>query len=143
DTGRAPRGREAGVRGFEAMIRVGRRVGPAPYNFFHNTATAGVFGSAAACGSVLGLSQDALVHALGNAGTQASGLWQCRLEDTMTKQLHKGQAAQSGLLLSELARYCFTGPPLIFEGPLGFFHAMIPDRRPELLLARACEGLLI
>ena len=134
---------DAVVRGFEAMIRVGRSVGPAHYQYFHNTATAGVFGSAAACGSVLGLSEDALVHALGNAGTQASGLWQCRLEDTMTKQLHNGRAAQSGLLAAELARYCFTGPSLIFEGPLGFFKAMCPDGRPELLLADADDGWLI
>jgi 2-methylcitrate dehydratase PrpD len=134
---------DAVVRGFEAMIRVGRSVGPAHYQYFHNTATAGVFGSAAACGSVLGLSEDALVHALGNAGTQASGLWQCRLEDTMTKQLHNGRAAQSGLIAAELARYCFTGPSLIFEGPLGFFKAMCPDGQPELLLAGADEGWLI
>ena len=143
ETASGPRLLDAVVRGFETMIRVGRSVGPAHYKFFHNTATAGVFGSAAACGSVLGLSEDALVHALGNAGTQASGLWQCRLEDTMTKQLHNGRAAQSGLLVAELARYCFTGPSLIFEGPLGFFNAMCPDGRPELLLADADEGWLI
>jgi 2-methylcitrate dehydratase PrpD len=143
ETASGPTLLDAVVRGFEAMIRVGRSVGPTHYKYFHNTATAGVFGSAAACGSVLGLSEDALVHALGNAGTQASGLWQCRLEDTMTKQLHNGRAAQSGLLAAELARCCFTGPSLIFEGPLGFFKAMCPDGQPELLLAGADEGWLI
>lgn len=143
ETASGPALLDAVVRGFEAIIRVGRSVGPAHYKYFHNTATAGVFGSAAACGSVLGLSENALVHALGNAGTQASGLWQCRLEDTMTKQLHNGRAAQSGLLAAELARNCFTGPALIFEGPLGFFNAMCPDGRPELLLAGADQGWLI
>jgi 2-methylcitrate dehydratase PrpD len=61
----------------------------------------------------------------------------------MTKQLPNGRAAQSGLLAAELARYCFTGPSLIFEGPLGFFNAMCPDGRPELLLADVDEGWLI
>jgi 2-methylcitrate dehydratase PrpD len=77
ETASGPALLDAVVRGFEAMIRVGRSVGPTHYKYFHSTATAGVFGSAAACGSELGLSEDALVHALGNAGTQASGLWQC------------------------------------------------------------------
>src|SRR5687768_8252824 len=73
---------DAVVRGFEAMIRIGRSVGPTHYKHFHNTATCGVFGSAAAAGSLLGLDERQMVDALGNAGTQASGLWQCRLEDT-------------------------------------------------------------
>ena len=70
------------------MIRVGRSVGPTHYRYFHNTATCGVFGSAAAAASVLSLDAVRTVDALGNAGTQASGLWQCRIEDTMSKQLH-------------------------------------------------------
>ena len=61
---------DAVVRGYEAMIRVGRSVGPAHYRHFHNTATCGVFGSAAATGSLLGLDEDRLVDALGNAGTR-------------------------------------------------------------------------
>lgn len=126
---------DAVVRGFEAMIRLGRSVGPAHYRFFHNTATCGVFGSAAAAGSLYDLDEDRLVDALGNAGTQASGLWQCRLEDTMTKQLHNGRAAQSGIIAAQLARHRFTGPEHILEGPLGFYNALCPDGWPERLLS--------
>ncbi len=125
---------EAIVRGFEAMIRIGRCVGPTHYRFFHNTATCGVFGAAAAAGSLLGLDTRMLADALGNAGTQASGLWQCRLEDTMSKQLHNGRAAQSGLLAAQLARCGFTGAHQILEGPLGFFKAMCSDGQPGRLL---------
>jgi 2-methylcitrate dehydratase PrpD len=134
---------DAIVRGFEAMIRIGRCVGPAHYRYFHNTATCGVFGAAAAAASLLGLDARQLADALGNAGTQASGLWQCRLEDTMSKQLHNGRAAQSGLLAAQLAPYGFTGAHQILEGPLGFFKAMCPDGQPERLLESPDSGWLI
>ncbi|MEJ0067980.1 MAG: MmgE/PrpD family protein [Pseudomonadota bacterium] len=134
---------DAVVRGCEAMIRLGRSVGPAHYKFFHNTATCGVFGSAAAAGFLYGLDDDRLVDALGNAGTQASGLWQCRLEDSMTKQLHNGRAAQSGLIAAQLARHGFTGPAQILEGPLGFYNAMCPDGWPDKLLAEPDAPWLI
>jgi 2-methylcitrate dehydratase PrpD len=125
---------DAVVRGFEAMIRIGRSVGAAHYRQFHNTATCGVFGSAVAAGSLLGLDDDRLVHALGNAGTQASGLWQCRIEETMSKQLHNGRAAQSGLIAAELATHGFTGARFVLEGPLGFFAGLCPDAEPWRVL---------
>lgn len=126
---------EAIVRGFEVMIRIGRSVGPAHYRHFHNTATCGAFGAAAAVGSLLALNRSQMLDALGNAGTQASGLWQCRLEDTMSKQLHNGHAAQSGMLAAQLARHGFTGAHQILEGDLGFFAGMCPDANPPALLA--------
>lgn len=134
---------DAVVRGFEAMIRVGRSVGPTHYRFFHNTATCGVFGSAAAAASLLRLDDALTVNALGNAGTQASGLWQCRLEDTMSKQLHNGRAAQSGVIAAQLAPHGFTGAKLILEGPLGFYKGMCPDGSPERLLEDANAPWLI
>jgi 2-methylcitrate dehydratase PrpD len=75
-----------------------------------------------------------MVDALGNAGTQAAGLWQCRLEDTMSKQLHNGRAAQSGVIAAQLAVHGFTGAQFIFEGPLGFYKGMCPDGSPERLI---------
>lgn len=126
---------DAVVRGMEAMIRVGRSVGPAHYRHFHTTATCGVFGAAAAAGSLLALNASQGLDALGNAGTQAAGLWQCRLEDTMSKQLHNGRAAQSGLLAAQLAAHGLTGAHRIFEGPLGFWAGLCADARPHELIA--------
>lgn len=134
---------DAVIRGFEAMIRVGRSVGPMHYRHFHNTATCGVFGSAAAAGSLLGLTEDQFVDALGNAGTQASGLWQCRLEDSMSKQLHNGRAAQSGIIAAQLSLHGFTGAEFVLEGPLGFYNGLCPDARPELLLDEPTEPWLV
>ncbi len=126
---------DAIVRGMEAMIRVGASVGPTHYRHFHTTATCGVFGAAAAAGSLLELGPSQMADALGNAGTQAAGLWQCRLEDTMSKQLHNGRAAQSGVLAAQLARHGLSGAHQILEGPLGFWAGLCPDPRPEAITA--------
>jgi len=115
---------DALVRGYDAMIRIGRSVGRRHYFHWHNTATAGAFGAAAACADLLGLSLEQSVWALGNAGTQAAGLWQVRLEPVMSKQLHTGHAAWAGMTAASLAAAGFTGPARILEGERGFFAAM-------------------
>ena len=81
-------------------------------------------GAAAASASVLGLNPEQTVWALGNAGTQAAGLWQVRFEPVMSKQLHTAHAAWSGLTAASLAQSDFTGPQYILEGPRGLFAAM-------------------
>lgn len=126
---------EAIVRGYEADIRLGRSVGPGHYALWHNTATCGPIGSAAATGDLLGLEDDALVWALGNALTQSSGPWHCRHEPVMTKQLHTSRAAQAGMEAAELAAIGFTGPEFMLEGAQGFYAAMCPDPLIEALTA--------
>ncbi|MBI4540196.1 MAG: MmgE/PrpD family protein [Gemmatimonadetes bacterium] len=134
------RGRQvlrAVLAGYEAMIRVGEALGPAHYQIFHNTATAGVFGSAAAAASLLELEEEAWLWALGNAGTQASGLWQFLADSAMSKHLHAGHAAEAGLRAALLAREGFTGATAILEGEQGFFRGFCPDPRPEAVLKPA------
>lgn len=138
----AARTLDAMVRGYEIMIRVGRAVGPHHYFYWHNTATAGVFGAAAACADALRLTPDQSVWAMGNAGTQASGLWQVRLEPVMSKQLHTAHAAWAGRSAAMLAASGFTGPEKILEGERGFFAAMCPDANPDAVL-RDESGWLI
>lgn len=123
------------LRGFEACCRVGMAVGPAHYRIWHNTATCGPFGSAYAAGDILGLDHAAMAHALGNAGTQSSGLWQFLETGAMSKHLHAGRAAEAGLLAADLAARGFSGPPQILEGEKGFFKATCADPKPERLLA--------
>ncbi len=125
------------LHGFEAMCRIGAAVGPAHYRVWHNTATCGPFGSAMAAATLLGLDDAAAVDALGNAGTQASGLWQFIETGAMSKHLHAGRACESGLLAAELAQAGFTGPPEILEGGKGFFVGLCPDPEPERILADA------
>ncbi|MDJ0777986.1 MAG: MmgE/PrpD family protein [Gammaproteobacteria bacterium] len=125
------------LQGFEAMCRVGAAVGPAHYRVWHNTATCGPFGSAMAAACLLQLNDSSTRDALGNAGTQASGFWEFMQSGAMSKHLHAGRAAESGLIAAELAAEGFTGPPEILEGKRGFFAAMCDDPVADNLLADA------
>ena len=125
---------KAVLHGYEAAIRIGRAVGPAHYKLWHNTATCGPFGAAMAAATLLGLDDKACADALGNAGTQSSGLWEFLDSGALTKPLHAGRAAESGLTAAELAQHGVTGAPAILEGERGFFAAMCPDAEPDLVL---------
>jgi len=122
------------LHGFEAMCRIGAAVGPAHYRVWHNTATCGPFGSAMAAATLLELSAEQTLHALGNAGTQSSGFWQFMETGAMSKHLHAGRACESGMLAAELAAQGFTGSPEILEGNKGFFTAMCNDPDPDRIL---------
>ncbi|MEX0912361.1 MAG: MmgE/PrpD family protein, partial [Gemmatimonadota bacterium] len=128
--------------GYEVMLRVGEALGPGHYEVFHNTATAGVFGSAAAAAHLLELDESGWISALGNAGTQAAGLWQFNQDATMSKHLHAGHAAQAGLRAALLAGHGFTGPAAILEGEKGFFRGFCPDPAPGRVLAPATNWKL-
>lgn len=121
------------VRGYEAMITVGATFDPFHYGHWHNTATAGGFGSAAAAVSIFGLDADATADALGHAGSLAGGLWRMRHEPGLTKQLHVAQASLTGLWHARLARACAKGPRAILEGEQGLYAAMTREPRPLLL----------
>jgi 2-methylcitrate dehydratase PrpD len=118
---------ESIVAGYEVAIRIGEAVTPSHYYFWHNTGTCGTFGACAAAGKLLGLEKDQIVWALGNAGTQASGLWEFLRDGAMSKHLHPGKASQNGLLAALLAREGFTGATAILEGERGFCRATAPE----------------
>ena len=109
----------ASVIGMEITCRIGMAVHPAHYNEgWHITGTCGVFGAAAASGRLLGMDTDRMAQALGVAGAQASGL---RVSfGSMTKPLHPGRSAQSGVLAALLASRGFTSTTEILEGRRGF-----------------------
>ncbi len=126
---------DAIVRGYEAMIRLGRAVGDKHYSLWHSTGTCGGFGAAAACASLLALDAEASAHALALALSQAAGLWQTRHEpQSMGKQLHTAHAARAGLEAAELASLGFRGPLRILEGPQGFFTAMCAEANADDVL---------
>lgn len=132
---------DAIVRGYEAVIRVGRAVGAGHYAYWHNTGTCGPFGAAMAAASVLELSPERAAHAMALAGTQASGFWQTRHEPaSMAKQLHTARAAHAGLLGARLAAEGFEGPLSILEGPQGFFAATCPGADPKGVLSHYDPG---
>lgn len=110
--------------GYDVCYRVGEAVSPSHYHFWHNTATCGTFGAAAAVAKLLGLTEEQIVHTLGSAGTQAAGLWEFIEDGAMSKQLHTAKAAYNGTLSAILAEKGFTAARKILEGDRGFFKAM-------------------
>ena len=119
------------VAGYEVMIRIGMALGKSHYYFWHTTATAGVFGSAAACSKLLQLDSESILNAFGNAGTQASGLWEFKSDGAMSKLLHTGRASQSGMLSALLASEGFTGAKRILGGEKGLLKATSKDYHLE------------
>ena len=119
------------VAGYEICYRIGEAVSPSHYYYWHNTATCGTFGAAAAVAKLLNLDVDQTTYALGNAGTQAAGLWEFIEDGANTKQLHTAKAAYNGTLAALLANKNFTSASKILEGKRGFFHAMSEKFTPE------------
>lgn len=113
----------AAVRGYEAIIAVGSMLDARHYAYWHNTATAGVFGAAAAAASAVGADAGQLTAALGLAGSVAGGLWQMRHEPVMAKQWHVAHAVETGCAAAHYASRGITGPRFILEGPHGLLAA--------------------
>jgi 2-methylcitrate dehydratase PrpD len=95
---------------------------------FHPTAVFGAMAAAAGVGAALQLDERQLTHALGIAGSMASGIIEYLADGSWTKRMHPGWAAQSGLRAALLARAGFTGPGTVFEGAHGLFHAFAHTR---------------
>lgn len=123
------------LAGYEACCRVGMSVGKKHYRVWHNTSTCGPFGAAFAVAELLGLDDTRTVWALGNAGTQSSGLWEFLAEGAMSKHLHTARAAEAGVLAAFLAKEGFTGAERILEGEKGFYAGLCPDPVPEAVTA--------
>ncbi len=124
------------VSGVETECRLGAMMGPGHYGVgWHATATLGTFGAAAACAHLLGLDEQAWLHALGIAGTQASGLKS--VFGTMSKPFQAGKAAAEGLLAAKLAARGFTSSTEILEAHQGFAatHTTTFSREPLNALA--------
>ncbi|WP_150292715.1 MmgE/PrpD family protein [Sphingobium estronivorans] len=124
---------DAGVRGYEAMIGIGAMLDGRHYAYWHNTATAGSFGAAAAAVFRLDASEAQLVSALGLAGSVTGGLWQMRHEPVMAKQWHLAHAMMTGTAAARHAVMGITGPRFILEGPQGLFAATCDAPKPLVL----------
>ena len=123
------------VTGVEAMARLGRAMGSRHYETgFHNTATLGPVGAAAALSHLLGLSAGDTANALGIAATQAAGL---RLQfASEVKPLHAGLAARAGVLAVLLARAGLQGNSAFLDGRLGFLQVLgLGGAAPERAVA--------
>ncbi|MBI3517446.1 MAG: MmgE/PrpD family protein, partial [Proteobacteria bacterium] len=112
------------IVGYEVSTRISAAMVPAHYKYWHSTGTVGCFGATAAAATILGLNQAQFINAMGTAGTFASGLQQAFRSDSMTKPLHAGHAAETGVMAALAAARGVTGVPDILEGEVGFGNAM-------------------
>jgi len=111
------------VAGCELVARLSNVTNPALRNRgFHTTPTCGVFGAAAAAGSILALDEEKQTSALGLAGAQASGLMEF-YGVSMQKRINPAPAARGGVTAALLAQRGFTGAETILEGKWGFCRA--------------------
>jgi 2-methylcitrate dehydratase PrpD len=111
------------VVGIETELRIGMAVTPAHYRAgWHITGTAGAFGSAAAAGKLLGLSERQMCWALGLAAAQPVGLQD--MFGSMTKSFHPGRAAQNGLTAALLAHKGYTASEHALEAKRGWLNVV-------------------
>jgi 2-methylcitrate dehydratase PrpD len=109
--------------GFEIECRIGSAISPGHYaKGWHITSTCGVFGAAAGAGKLIGLDEQGMVWALGNASTQSAGLCECL--GWPAKSISVGNAARNGLWSALLADKGFEGPPEPIAGVQGYLNAM-------------------
>ncbi|BBB97283.1 MULTISPECIES: MmgE/PrpD family protein [Bradyrhizobium] len=97
---------------------------------FHPTAVMGALATAAACARLRKLDSTKTAHAIAIAASLASGL--VANFGTMTKSLHAGRTAQSGVLAARLADQGFTASLDVLEHQTGFLRAHSPSGTPEI-----------
>ena len=108
--------------GVEAECKIAEAIAPRHYqDGFHSTGTCGVFGSVVAAMKLRGADAATVARAMGIAASEAAGLRENF--GTMTKPLHAGRAAESGIVAADLAELGWTASSQILEAPNGFFHA--------------------
>jgi 2-methylcitrate dehydratase PrpD len=128
---------EAFVVGFEVGARVGRRMMPSHYKYWHPTSTFGSLASAAAACKLLKLDLLKTEYALGLAADLAGGLRYCIDKGDFSKSLHPGFAAMRSVMLTLLIQKGAHGPVGILEYPTGFCHSF--SQAPEI--HKITEGL--
>jgi 2-methylcitrate dehydratase PrpD len=111
------------VLGVETECRIGNAVYPNHYDVgWHITGTAGVFGSAAAAGKLLGLNEQQMIWALGLAASQPVGLRESF--GSMNKSFNPGRAASNGIFAAILAQKNYTSSDGMIEAKRGWANAI-------------------
>ncbi|MBM3508477.1 MAG: MmgE/PrpD family protein [Alphaproteobacteria bacterium] len=128
------------VAGYEVVARIGMAASKGFHaQGFHPTGVCGAFSASTVAGKLLGLAPVQLAHALGIAGSQASGSMEFLGEGAWTKRMHPGWAAHAGVVAAGLARRGYTGPRRIFEGRYSLYNLYANTVTPDL--SKATAGL--
>lgn len=107
------------IAGFEVDAALAGAMNMAHYETgFHSTGTIGTIGAAAAAARTMGLDSETTRRALGIATSRAAGIR--ANTGTMTKPLHAGAAAMSGIQAARLAVRGWDADLTALESDLGF-----------------------
>ncbi len=108
--------------GYEVTYRIASHVNPAQINKgFHPSSNCGAYGAAAVAGKLMGLNEEQLANALGQAGMLASGTMEATKSGQRAKCVQVGNAAYNGILAAYLAETGMEGCLTALEGPNGLF----------------------
>jgi len=112
---------------------------PRTHMGFHGPGLWGVFASMGTCATIMGLSADQAVNAIGTAAQQAASLMGTQ-GGGMGKRLLAGKAAHSGMLAAQLAAHNFTNVDNIFECGYGSFPSAFCGGRDDFTLDELDKG---
>lgn len=117
--------------GFEFEGALGRGMNLSHYRAgWHATSSFGSLAAAVVASRLLGLDPERTASAIGIAASSAGGL---RANfGTMTKPLHAGLAAETGVRAARLAASGWTASGSILEADHGFASTLAGDGRPDL-----------
>jgi 2-methylcitrate dehydratase PrpD len=124
---------EAFIAGVEVECKLAEAINPQHYlRGFHSSGTLGTFGAATAAAKLLGLDVDGIRQTLGLAASMAAGI---RANfGTMTKPLHVGRAAESGVTAALLVSLGYTADRDALDGRWGYLEIAGPGGEPELVI---------
>lgn len=122
------------IIGYDVMLRLSSSINPSHWKRgYHSTSTCGVFGSAFAAASLLGLNAEQTAHAAAIAGLQSAGLQEMLHSNPAIKPFQVGKASANGLMAAELAALGARGPLSLFEGEHGWLAAVTDHFNREAL----------
>jgi len=100
---------------------------------WHTTGVYGALGAAAAAARVMALDGPGTAHALGLAGSYVGGTWAFMADGAMSKRVHPGRSAETGLTAALLARRGVTGPREVLDAAWGgLFETYVPGKADAL-----------
>jgi 2-methylcitrate dehydratase PrpD len=110
---------KATIIGFQVQFAIGEAIMPEHYKKgWHNTSTLGRFGAVSSVSSLLGMSAEKIINALGIAATSGGGLK--AVFGSMSKSFNAGKAGMDGMMSALLAHDCFDSTKDSLENKQGF-----------------------
>lgn len=120
--------------GTELAVRM--NLGELEYDGFDPTSVCVSFGSTAAAGKIVGLTEEQMWNALALAFCRCGGSLQANVDGALAVRMIQGWTAETGVTCARLAKKGITGPRNYLEGVYGYFHLFGRDRvGPADLLA--------